>query len=86
MTLPEYIREVGDEAAARTFRAPLRTVQSWRRQERFPRLRRANEIVALTDGVVSLGGIYCQDPAASMPCSNVVAAESAPFTNSEVTA
>ena|SRR6185312_13038514 len=57
-TLPELIAELGDEAAAALFRTKLRTVQSWRRRERYPRPGKAKELVDLSDGRLSFAGIF----------------------------
>lgn len=65
MDLPTYIREVGDETAARLFSAKPRTVESWRLRTRYPRREKAREIVALTHGAVSWGGIYHDEPRAT---------------------
>lgn len=62
MTLPDFIAEVGDQKAAELFRAPVRTVQSWRRGERRPRPDMARVIVSKTGGVVSFAGIYDGPP------------------------
>ena len=58
MNLPEYIRTVGEDVAAAKFNASVWTIRSWRQQAKFPRTEKANEIVRLTDGVVTLAGIY----------------------------
>lgn len=58
MTLSEFIAEVGDRTAAELFRAPVRTIQSWRRRERYPRPATAQEIIGATDGRVTMQGIY----------------------------
>lgn len=58
LTLPQFIESVGDEAAARLFEAELRTVQSWRRRERLPRPEKAQRMVALSDGRLTMESIY----------------------------
>lgn len=58
MTLPDFIAEVGDQKAAELFRAPVRTVQSWRRRERYPRPSTAQQIIGATGGRVTMQGIY----------------------------
>lgn len=63
MRLPEYIELVGDEAAAELFRAPARTVLSWRLMERYPRPNKARDIERLTLGKVTVGEIYAEQKA-----------------------
>ena len=58
MTLSEYIAEIGDAEAARRFGAKVRTVQSWRRRERYPRRTEVAGILAASDGRLSVEGIY----------------------------
>lgn len=58
LTLPEFIREIGDEKAAELFNVKVRTVQSWRRREAFPYPRNAQQIVAAAEGRVDFQGIY----------------------------
>lgn len=58
LTLPEFIERIGDEAAATLFEAKLRTVQSWRRRERFPRAEQARIIVQRAAGEVDYEGIF----------------------------
>lgn len=58
MSLPDYILKVGDEAAAASFGVKVRTVQSWRRRDRYPRVEQAREIVRLTRGEVDFSGIF----------------------------
>lgn len=58
MNLPEYIRTVGEDVAAKKFGASVWTIRAWRQQAKFPRASKAAEIVALTDGIVDMGGIY----------------------------
>jgi hypothetical protein len=57
-TLPEFIAELGDSEAARLFGVPERTVQSWRRRERFPRPAMASRIIDVAGGRLNMGGIY----------------------------
>lgn len=57
-SLPEFIESVGDEAAAELFGAKVRTVQSWRRRERYPRPEQARQIVEATGGAVDFAGIF----------------------------
>ena len=45
MTLPEYIKSIGDAKAARLFGVKVRTVGAWRRLERRPRKEHAAVIV-----------------------------------------
>ena len=58
MNLPEYIRTIGEATAAQKFGVSVWTIRAWRQQAKFPRASKANEIVAITDGVVDLDGIY----------------------------
>lgn len=58
MTLPEYISEIGDEEAAKRFAVPVRTIQSWRRRERYPRPLQARRIVEASEGRLTLDGVY----------------------------
>ena len=60
ISLPEFIESVGDECAAQLFRAKLRTVQSWRRRERYPRADQARRIVEVTEGRVDFSGIFAE--------------------------
>lgn len=60
-TLPQYIAEIGDDKSAVLFRVKERTVASWRRRENFPRAKKAADIVALTNGEVTMEGIYSPD-------------------------
>lgn len=61
MTLPEFIAHLGDEVAAKLFDTELRTVQSWRRRERHPRPRQAQQMVAAASGRLTMQGIYGDD-------------------------
>lgn len=61
-TLPEFIAEIGDTEAARLFDAELRTVQAWRRRERWPRPETAQQMVAVSGGRLTMDGIYGADP------------------------
>lgn len=58
MTLPDYIRNHGDARCAELFGVKERTVASWRRGENFPRATKAMEIVSVTNGEVTMEGIY----------------------------
>lgn len=58
MNLPDYIRKIGENAAASKFGVSVWTIRAWRQQAKFPRTSKANEIVRLTGGVVDLEGIY----------------------------
>lgn len=60
MNLSDYIKKVGTKRAAAQFGVAPKTVQSWRYGYRYPRPDKANEIVQLTGGEVSLAGIYAQ--------------------------
>lgn len=59
-TLPDFITEIGDAEAARLFRSPMRTIQSWRRRERTPRPSQATMIIEASGGRVTYEGIYAQ--------------------------
>lgn len=61
-TLSEFIVEIGDVAASRLFGVKLRTIQSWRRRERYPRPDQAHEIVRLAGGKVDYAGIFGPAP------------------------
>lgn len=58
MNLSEYIETRGDDACAEAWGEKLRTVQSWRLLERYPRPEKARAIVSETGGKVTLDGIY----------------------------
>src|SRR5690554_1818601 len=60
MTLPEYIEQVGDAAAARLFRVKPRTAMAWRLGERHPRPAKAAEIVRVLGGAVTFEGCYAR--------------------------
>lgn len=66
-TLPEFIAEIGDPAAADLFSVPVRTIASWRRRERTPRPAQAQQIVERTQGRVTFEGIFgpAPDPSSS---------------------
>jgi uncharacterized protein YjcR len=61
MNLPDYIRAIGEDVAAAKFGVSVWTIRSWRQRTRFPRANKANEIVAMTDGIVGLDGIYAPE-------------------------
>lgn len=61
-TLPEFISEIGDEAAADLFGVQPRTARSWRTRDRYPRQQQAPMIVERTKGRVDYAGIYAPDP------------------------
>ena len=65
MTLVEYIEKHGDAHCAVLFRVKERTVASWRRQENFPRVKKAQEIVERTGGQIKMDAIY--RPSARQP-------------------
>jgi hypothetical protein len=46
--LAEYIRQIGDEAAAKLLEVNVRTVRSWRYKSRWPRRKTAQRIVRRT--------------------------------------
>lgn len=58
MTLQEFIRQHGDAEAARLFGVRVRTVASWRRGERYPRVEQAQNIVLASKGTITLDGIF----------------------------
>jgi uncharacterized protein YjcR len=58
MNLPDYIKKYGDKSCASLFQVKVRTVASWRRRERFPRQKQAEKIIELTNGILSMDGIY----------------------------
>lgn len=62
LSLPDFIAEIGDERAAELFDVTVRTAQSWRRRERYPRPIQARLIVARSDGRVDYAGIFGEDP------------------------
>lgn len=57
-SLASFIAEVGDEKAADLFGVKLRTVESWRRGERTPRPKQAQQIIAAADGRLDFQSIY----------------------------
>lgn len=63
MTLPAFIAHLGDEVASKLFQTELRTIQSWRRRERYPRPKQAQQMVAVADGRLTMQGIYGDDSA-----------------------
>lgn len=64
MTLKEFLKEMGDEAASDLLDVPPRTVAAWRRGERLPRPIQAARIVLASKGVVDYAGIYAPAPSA----------------------
>jgi hypothetical protein len=61
-TLPQFIAEMGDaEISRRLNGTPIRTIQSWRRRERRPRLAQAQELINLSDGRLDFQAIYGPD-------------------------
>lgn len=58
MELKQYIQEKGDDVCATLFKVKPRTAASWRRGERMPRPEQANQIVQVTEGLVTMNGIY----------------------------
>jgi hypothetical protein len=63
MNLSQYIEKHGNETCAERFGVSLHTIKSWRwsgKSSRKPRPDKANEIVAITGGEVSLAGIYAK--------------------------
>lgn len=62
MKLSEYIKETGHEAASRLFGVSIWTIKAWRFGDRLPRPAKANEIVRITRGKVTLSEIYGPQP------------------------
>lgn len=58
MNLTEYLKKHGTAASAQRFGVSTHTIKSWRWGNKYPRTDKANEIVAITGGEVSLAGIY----------------------------
>ena len=58
MNLPDYIKAIGHEAAAKAFGVSESTIKSWRWGARSPRPDRAREIQRITRGRVSVAEIY----------------------------
>lgn len=62
ITLPKFIEEAGDKAAANLFGVTPRTAQSWRLGDRTPRKDQAQIIIEKTKrhrlGSVTYEGIY----------------------------
>ena len=63
VNLDTYIKQLGDVEAASLFCVKLRTIESWRRGERFPRREKALSIQDLTLGAVSFAECYQQNEA-----------------------
>ena len=62
-SLPAYIALLGDEAFASRYGVKPRTAASWRRRERFPRLDQAHELVAKSNGELTIAMVYAQEAA-----------------------
>lgn len=58
MNLKTYIDQRGEAAVATALNVSMWTVRSWRLGTRTPRAKKANEIVAVTGGEVTLADIY----------------------------
>lgn len=58
MDLVSYIREVGNDRAAKTLKVKPRRILAWRYGVRRPRPEKAIEIEKLTGGVVTFKEIY----------------------------
>ena len=58
MTLPDYIRQIGEAKAATVFGVKQRTVKSWREGARQPRPLQAAKIEDITHGIVSFRECY----------------------------
>jgi len=56
MRLSDYVKQIGDEAAAELFEVKVRTAASWRRRERIPSHKQASIIVGRSP--VTYEGIY----------------------------
>jgi hypothetical protein len=58
MNLPEYIRIIGEDVAAKEFSVSVWTIRAWRIQSMFPGASKAYVIVVFSDGAVDLEGFY----------------------------
>ena len=58
-TLPKFIEEIGEAEAARIGQVKPRTIQAYRRRERYPRPEIAERFVAT--GLVDWEGIYAPE-------------------------
>ena len=58
MNLTEYLKKHGTATSAKRFGVSIHTIKSWRWGGKLPRPDKANEIVAITGGEVSMAGIY----------------------------
>jgi DNA-binding transcriptional regulator YdaS (Cro superfamily) len=58
MNLPDYIKAIGHEAAAKAFGVSESAIKSWRWGARRPRPDKAHEIEAVTGGRVRFADIY----------------------------
>lgn len=58
MNLKAYIEKHGDQIAARTLAAPVRTVRSWRLGERVPKPSKAADIEKRTGRRVKIAECY----------------------------
>jgi hypothetical protein len=63
MSLPDFIKKHGDEKCAVLFRSKLRTVGAWRRRERYPRPAKAQEMISVSGGELTMAGIFSDTPA-----------------------
>lgn len=63
MNLPDYIKTIGEQAAANLFGVSVWAVRSWRQRARYPRAEKAREIVEKTGGKVTYEAIYAPAPA-----------------------
>ena len=58
MNLPDYIREIGSDKAAKLFDETPRAIKGWLYRERTPRRETAQKIVKASKGKVSFADIY----------------------------
>jgi len=58
MNLRDFLKEIGDDTAAKLIGVKPRTIGAWRRGERFPRPAQAERILRASNGRVDYAGIY----------------------------
>ena len=58
MNLRDFLKEIGDDTAAKLIGVKPRTISAWRRGERFPRPEQAARILRASNGRVDYEGIY----------------------------
>ena len=68
MNLRDFLKEIGDNTAAKLIGVKPRTIASWRRGERFPRPDQVARILRASKGRVDYKGIYSKPgPAPDAP-------------------